>query len=153
MRDSFYPLPKLSQLMPDDKYGFMSRVTPEDEAMTRLFTKDKLERENQAFCGTPGVSNENRCHGFRPAFHDTETGRVEISCFLNGQPAPMHMIEGLPESWIVERDAASNATAIKQSVIAGFVREGCFYTRSQAADTVLAETTQCPVFQAEPACG
>ena len=110
--------------------------------MIPLFTKASLKRENLAFSGTPGVSHENCNHGFRPAFQDTETGQVAISTFLNGQPAPMHMIEGLPESWIVERDAASKVAAVKHTIIAGFVRDGCFYTRSQAVQAVLAETTR-----------
>ena len=73
------------------------------------------------------------------AFYDPETERVEISRFMNGQPAPIHMIDGLPENWIAERDANFRATAIKHSVIAGFVRGDVFYTRSQAAEAVLAE--------------
>lgn len=118
-----------------------------------MLTEARLNRENLAFSGTLGVSRENRINGFRPAFFDAETGRVEISRFSNGQPASMHIIEGLPESWIVERDATSKATAIKATVIAGFVREDCFYTRSQAAEAVLSETTQCAVLQAKPSCG
>jgi len=108
--------------------------------MTRLLTSAALASENLAYAGTPGISQENLGYGFRPAFLDTETGQVAISCFLNGRPAPMHMIEGLPEHWIVERDASSRATAIKQSVIAGFVRDGCFYTRAQAVEAVATET-------------
>lgn len=121
--------------------------------MTRSYTKARLEKENLAFSGTPGVSHENRGNGFRPAFYDRETERVEISRLLNGEPAPIHLIEGLPDSWIVERDADSKATAIKHSVIAGFVRDGCFYTRCQAAEAVLAEQMQYPVLQAKPAFG
>ncbi|NNJ93734.1 MAG: hypothetical protein HKP57_03210 [Halobacteria archaeon] len=117
--------------------------------MIRLFTEASLKQENLAFSGTPGVSDENRCHGFRPAFCDSITGRVEISRYLNGQPAPMHLIEGLPECWIVARDETFKATAIKHSVVAGFVRDGCFYTRSQAAEAVLAETSQYPLVPAE----
>ena len=111
--------------------------------MNRLFTEARLKRENLAFVGTAGVSHENRGNGVTPAFCDSVTGRMEISRLQNGQPAPVHMIEGLPESWIVQRDAASKATAIRHSIVAGFVREGCFYTRSQAAEAVLAETTRC----------
>ena len=107
--------------------------------MNRLFTAAKLKRENQAFLGTTGVSRGNRDHGFIPAFCDSITGRVEISRLQNGQPAPIHTIEGLPESWVVERDASFKAIAIKHSIVAGFVRHGCFYTRSQAAAAVLAE--------------
>ena len=104
--------------------------------MNQLLTKARLKAENLVFFGTAGVSRENYGKGFRPAFYDTETGRVELSRFQNGQPAPMHIICGLPESWIVERDAASIATAIKCSVIAGFVRDGFFYTRTQAAEAI-----------------
>jgi hypothetical protein len=107
--------------------------------MNQLFTEARLKRENLAFVGTGGVSHENRGNGFIPAFCDSVTGRVEISRLQNGQPASIHTIEGLPESWIIERDAAFKATAISHSVVAGFVREGCFYTRSQAAEAVLAE--------------
>ena len=120
--------------------------------MNRLLTADSLKQENLEFYGTAGVSHENRGNGFTPAFCDTETGRVEISRFHNGQPAPMHLLEGLPEGWIIERDAASKATAVKHSVITGFVRDNCFYTRAQAAAAVLAET-QCPGMQAELKCG
>ena len=120
--------------------------------MYRLLTEARIKDENLVFSGTPGVSHENRGKGFIPAFCDSVTGRVEISRFLNGEPAPMHIIEGLPECWIVERDEDNKATAIRHSVVAGFVREGCFYTRTQAVEAVSAETTECPVMQAEPAC-
>jgi hypothetical protein len=111
--------------------------------MNRSFTQASLKRENLAFSGTPGVSRENRVNGFRPAFYDSDTGRVVISRFLNGQPAPMHIMDGLPKSWIVERDADSRAIAIKRSVIAGFVNKGCFYTRAEAAEAVLLDETTC----------
>jgi len=117
----------------------MYQLTPELQAMNRLFTEARLKRENLAFFGTPGVSQGNSDYGFIPAFCDSVTGRVEISRLPNGLPAPIHMIEGLPQSWIVRRDATAKPTAIKHSVVAGFVRGGCFYTRAQAAEMVLAE--------------
>jgi hypothetical protein len=67
------------------------------------------------------------------AFCDRETGRTELSRFACGSPAPCHLIDGLPEDWVVARDAAGNAVAIKGSVVAGFVRDGRFYTREEAA--------------------
>jgi hypothetical protein len=118
----------------------MCRVAQKHRVVKRMFTEASLQRENLAFSGTPGVSHENRDNGFIPAFCDSETGRVEISRFVNGQPASLHVIEGLPDSWVVERDADSRATAIKHSVIAGFIYKGCFYTRTQAAEAVRAET-------------
>jgi hypothetical protein len=46
---------------------------------------------------------------------------------------------------VVERDASSLPTAILQSIIAGFVRDGCFYTRAEAMDAVMEETKE-PAF-------
>jgi surfactin synthase thioesterase subunit len=50
--------------------------------------------------------------------------------------APVHLIEGLPDAWVVERDVDGMIKEIKQSVIAGFVRGGLFYTRQQAAQAI-----------------
>jgi hypothetical protein len=119
--------------------------------MSRMLTRARLKQENRMFDGTPGVSRENRSEGFLPAFYDTETGRVELSRFRDGIPAPMHMIDGLPDSWVVERDSASRVKAIKHTVISGFVRDGCFYTRSEATETVLAERVRCSEMRAKSA--
>ena len=118
-----------------------------------LFTEAKLKRENLAYLGTAGASRGNCGNGFIPAFRDADTGRVEISRFQNGQPAPMHIIEGLPESWVIARDADSKVTVIKHTVVAGFLRGDCFYTRSQAAEAVLAESTSAAVLQEGSVCG
>jgi hypothetical protein len=119
--------------------------------MSQLLTEDRLKEENREFSGTPGVSHENHTSGFIPAFYDMDTGRVEISRYQNGQPAPMHLLHGLPECWVVERDASLLPTAILQSIIAGFVRDGCFYTRSEAIGVVMEETQESAFIYSEPA--
>ena len=101
--------------------------------MNRLLTEKRLRKENLTFVGTAGVSAGNRATGLLPAFLDTETGRAEISRFADGRPAPLHLLDGLPAEWVVARDGAGRVTAIKESVEAGFVRNGHFYTRAQAA--------------------
>ena len=106
--------------MPRDRDGLMSNNN-KGRAMNRLFTEARLKRENRAFFGTPGVSHGNSGYGFIPAFCDSITGRVEISRFQNGKPATIHMIEGLPASWVVERDASSKVIAVRHSIVAGFV--------------------------------
>ena len=93
----------------------------------------QLRRENVAFDGTYGISRNNGCLGFIPAFCDTETGRVEVARFANGRPAPMHLLEGLPQEWAVGRGIDGRICAVKHTVIAGFLRGGLFYTREQAA--------------------
>ena len=95
-----------------------------------------LHQENRRFAGSGGVSRENRAHGFVPAFHDTRSQRTVLSRFANGATAPLHLLEGLPEEWVVARDPAGRVTAVKDSVIAGFLRQGKFYTREQAAQVV-----------------
>jgi hypothetical protein len=105
--------------------------------MNNLLTKATLKKENQAFRGTAGVSENNRCARFRPAFHDLATARTVQARFADGRPAPMHLLDGLPREWVAEYDAAGRVRAIKDSVIAGFVRDGIFYTREQAAAAAL----------------
>jgi len=101
--------------------------------MNNLLTTETLTRQNRAFAGTGGVSEQNRCGGFRPAFHDLASGRTALARFADGRPAPMHLLDGLPKEWLVQRDTAGRVKAIKATIIAGFVREGLFYTREEAA--------------------
>jgi len=98
---------------------------------------EKLAKENRDFTGTGGVSKENRSHGFLPAFRDNETGTVYLSCNKDGSQAAIHMLDGLPEELILERDEENSIVMVKASVIPGFVKENKFYTREQAARSVL----------------
>jgi len=65
------------------------------------------------------------------------TGQSEFSRFADGQPAPMHLLDGLPDLWVVKRDAQGRVSALEDTVIAGFIRGGHFYTREQAAAIAL----------------
>lgn len=93
-----------------------------------------LVEENRRFAGTGGVSENNAQARFVPAFQDAHTGQVEISRFRDGRPAPFHLIDGLPEDWIAERDVTGRVIRIKGSIISGFVRFGVFFTRQEASD-------------------
>ena len=95
-----------------------------------------LRQQNTAFAGTGGVSHANRSCGFIPAFHDTQSGRTVASRFADGSPAPLHVLDGVPRDWIVARNKAGRVSAVKDSVIAGFLRQGRFYTRSEAAEVL-----------------
>lgn len=108
------------------------QATPQSTAPTRLRQQD-LKSENCQFQGTGGVSEENREQGFIPAFHDQQSGHNVISSYADGTPAPIHVIDGLPAEWIVEHDETGHALATREGVIAGFLRNGIFYTREEAA--------------------
>jgi hypothetical protein len=92
-----------------------------------------LDRQNREFLGTGGRSEENGSAGFQPAFLDTETRSVYPSRFRDGRRAPIHMLDGLPEPLVLARDAVGRVAAVKRSIVAGFARNGRFYTRDEAA--------------------
>ena len=104
--------------------------------MKRGLSYITLRKENRRFAGSGGVSQENRALGFVPAFYDNRSHRTVISCFANGVAAPIHILDGLPKAWVLARDDSGRVTAVKDSVIAGFFRQGKFYTREQAAQAV-----------------
>lgn len=97
------------------------------------FDQNKLARENREFKSTTGISKNNRSLGFIPAFYDSESGRIYLSCNKDGTRAAIHILEGLPEELILERDSKDNVVSIKPSVMSGFVKNDRFYTREQAA--------------------
>lgn len=95
-----------------------------------------LHGENQLFHGTGGRSQENQSLGFRPAFMDGETGIVYASRFRNGLDAPFHLLDGLPDEVVVRRRSAGQVAEVKASLVSGFLRNGVFFSREQAAAVV-----------------
>jgi hypothetical protein len=93
----------------------------------------RLKLENLLYRGSGGRSAENRDLGFRPAFLDFATQRVYLSCYRNGLPAPVHMLDGLPDEVVIDRSSTGRVLGTKATLIAGFVRNGFFYTRRAAA--------------------
>jgi hypothetical protein len=99
----------------------------------RTLTEQRLEHENLRHLGTAGVSAENRSLGFQPAFVDRETRAIYLSRFADGRPAPCHVLDGLPRELVLSRRACGRVAAVKRSLVSGFVRDGRFYTREEAA--------------------
>jgi len=92
-----------------------------------------LRQQSLAFAGTCGESRLAGGRGFLPAFCDPATGRVELARMANGQPATMHLITHLPAEWAENRDPAGRVLALRPGIVAGFVRDGRFFTREEAA--------------------
>lgn len=107
--------------------------------MASTMTPTTLARENVYYLGTAGRSAGNRRQGFRPAFLDSDTGTVHPSCFADGRPAPVHMIDGLPPALVVARTDTGRVCEVKVSVVSGFTRDGRFYTREEAMQQSEAE--------------
>ncbi|MCZ6889527.1 MAG: hypothetical protein O7H39_13610 [Gammaproteobacteria bacterium] len=104
--------------------------------MSQSITPESLHLENLAFAGTRGISENARPQRFVPAFCDSETGRIEIARFASGKPAPWHVIEGMPDEWAAEHNGMGEICALKSTIVAGFVRDGEFFTREQAAGLI-----------------
>jgi hypothetical protein len=98
-----------------------------------ILSSQLLKNQNDLYNGTLGVSRNNRDAGFVPGYFDRHSGRTAMSRFADGRPAPVHVLDGLPDEWIAERDACGRVTKARAGVVAGFLRNGRFYTREEAA--------------------
>jgi hypothetical protein len=97
-------------------------------ALTQLSLRD----ENRLFEHTRGVSHHNDRLGFRPGYRNGATGEQVLSRFADGSPAPVHLLDGLPEAWIAARDSHGHVTRTCPGLVSGFIRDGRFYTREEA---------------------
>ncbi|MEN8207605.1 MAG: hypothetical protein ABFS24_16615 [Pseudomonadota bacterium] len=96
-----------------------------------------LAQQNHLYRETGGVSEGNRDQCFRPAFLDRMTGTTWLSRFADGRIAPLHVLDGLPNELVADREAGGCVKAAKDCVIAGFLRGGLIYTREHAARAVI----------------
>jgi hypothetical protein len=92
-----------------------------------------LEVETAYYRGTNGLSENNRCLGFQPAFIDRETCTVYLSRYTDGRLAPCHLLDGLPGELVLARDEEGHVTHVKASVESGFVHGERFHTRNEVA--------------------
>ena len=109
-----------------------STVVGRNPRTDQLMTRCVLQAQTAAHRGRGGISEENRSAGFRPAFLDTRTDTIHLSRFADGRPAPIHLLDGLPDELVVERTASGRVSAVRAEVISGFVRGGRFFTREEA---------------------
>jgi hypothetical protein len=104
--------------------------------MKQMLDYEDVIRDSLAYRGTGGVSAENSVYGFRPAFLDRDTGRIHLCDHPAGDALTSHRFDGLPAECITARDAQGRPSAIRSSLVAGFEREGYFFTREQAAQLI-----------------
>jgi len=105
----------------------------QETTVTSFMSNERLEQQNLANVGTGGCSQGSAALGFRPAFFDFSTGTTYLSRFADGTLAPMHILDGLPETLVLIRGAGGRVMAARSSLIAGFERGGFFFTRTAAA--------------------
>ena len=108
-------------------------VNPSESSMSRPNDQLAVRTASNEYLGTCGESATAKNVKFLPAFRNPLDGRIERARFPNGQPAPMHLIGGLPQEWAVRCDEDGCVLEIGDDIEAGFVRDGQFYTREEAA--------------------
>ena len=101
---------------------------------SHVLTSRGLRQQCRLYRGTGGASEGNRDAGFVPAFLNRDTGETHVSAYADGRCAPVHVLDGLPDGVIVRRNRSGKVTAVRGTIVAGFLRGGRFYTREQAAD-------------------
>ncbi len=89
-----------------------------------MLSLQRLDNENHRFKNSRGISQENYCAGFLPAFRDARTGSIYRSCFVDGRPAPVHVLDGLPAELVLRRNTRNRVEAVKGSITAGFMLKG-----------------------------
>lgn len=103
--------------------------------MKRL-TMTVLQQDDARYAGSGGHSEVNRDLGFRPAFFDCATCAIYLSRYRDGRIAPLHLLDGLPDDVVLVRSQCGRVIVAKSSLVAGFERNGFFYTRAAAARAV-----------------
>ncbi len=91
------------------------------------------QREHRKHTDLRAANRHCAVSGFLPAFKDSVTGEVYLSRFRDHSTAPIHLLDGLPDHWVTERDEDGRVTRVRGSIMAGFVRDGRFYSRDEAA--------------------
>jgi hypothetical protein len=69
--------------------------------------------------------------GFLPAFRDLDTGETHLCLNPDGSVASVHILDSLPQDWVEEWGDDGRPMTLLESVAAGFVRAGRFYTAGE----------------------
>jgi len=118
------------------RHDLLGRLRAARWLLRRGLCQCGIDAQNCDFAGTAGVSQHNRSSGFVPAYCNHADGQVVASRFADGRPAPIHVLEGVPEHWVEHRDVDTGLIRLKPTVEAGFLRDGRFFSRAAAKATV-----------------
>lgn len=83
-----------------------------------------------------GVVFSDISFGFMPAFKSLKDQQIHLSIDQDGDLSVMHLFDGLPDYWIKEKDDLGMALTLKDEIIAGFMRNGEFYTLSEIVNNI-----------------
>lgn len=82
--------------------------------------------------GSTGGSRHCAPAGFIPAFLNQSSGEIRLSVLADGRVAGVHMISCLPGHWLTHHGQGRPTRSLARGIVAGFARNGRFYSRRQA---------------------
>jgi len=99
----------------------------EEPAMMLASARSDMTAESipsvQSLAFTPNLSV-----GFMPAFRHQGSGEVRLCQFSDGSISTIHVLDFLPEDWVMERDAEGRPLALVGAIEAGFLRGADFWS-------------------------
>ena len=60
--------------------------------------------------------------GLAPAFRDTRTGETHLASTSDGELSSVHEFGGLPDHWVLDRDARGEPLTLHPAIVAGYCR-------------------------------
>jgi len=94
-------------------------------------THGKLGDEVKQFKGTGGISSENK---LTAGFRHKKTGEIFEAKDETGRNTSIHLLGGIPAKYVTEVDPRDGVTiAVSGDIEAGFIKDGKFLTREEAA--------------------
>lgn len=76
----------------------------------------------------PSTGVHSASFGFLPAFRDPSNGETHLAVNEDGTPSPIHVLDGLPEAWVAERDELGRVIELRDGIVPGFLRDGRFFS-------------------------
>lgn len=96
-----------------------------------LMSQSLIAQQQGAYDQLGGAIFTDVSFGFMPAFKDLKTEEIHLSVYHSGELAVVHVLDNLPQNWVDEWGEDGHAISLKHGIIAGFMRNGDFYTLSE----------------------
>jgi len=94
-------------------------------------THQQALQQQGAYYKFNGAVFSDASFGFLPAFKNMHTQQTHLSTDADGNIAVMHLLDGLPDCWVDEKDADGRALTLRSGIVAGFMRNNEFFTLSE----------------------
>ncbi|VAW53828.1 hypothetical protein MNBD_GAMMA07-1783 [hydrothermal vent metagenome] len=101
-----------------------------------FLSQQQVIKQHKCYSPCHGAVFSDISFGFMPAFKNLNDEHVHLSRDHYGKVSVMHLFDGLPESWIKEKDAQGAAITLKSEIIVGFLRNATFYTLSEIMNDI-----------------